>query len=210
MILRRNETRFAAKLEHLLLDVDLFGIVIEDFVLELLDAVFGIVERDEVAIDDVVENQMNDRADRRLGLVEPIAVDSRRSGIPHFAAAAALADGDDPVVADEHVNLGQVAQRTRQKRVVLVELELGPLACLDDVFDRDHVEVELVRQLLDLFGGRIDDVNPPNVVAHDEVDYWHCARRYDAEGGAAVNLEIWRLIAMSRPDCDQISPSSST
>ena len=170
---RPQRRRGPLELDHLareLVDAPAHGgIPAEDLGLDLVDVVAQTGHHRRVVVHDPVENRVEHglRAQGQelgVGLHPPAhARQVRRLTVP---------DGEDEVIADEHVQLREVdllapvvvprrAQHDEQR--LAVPLELGPLMRLHRVLDRELVQVELRRQGRQVRLVRADEPDPGQV-----------------------------------------------
>jgi len=136
------------------------GAVGEDPVADLLVVRIERLDRIEVAVDDHVEKAVDEEAD-------PEDSEFGRSVPPleHWMdrEPVVLADGDEPAVVDERIDLRLIETATldvdahsmaRQEQMRCVPVELGTLVRFQGVFDGKLVQPELSGQLVKLFPRR--------------------------------------------------------
>jgi hypothetical protein len=138
----------------------------EDLHLDLVDVVLQAVEDGEVVVDDPVQHRVEHRhravREQVRVALQPVAdlTELRLGGVP---------DGDDEVRAEEQVHLADlddlvgvdVAGRAQHHELgAAVALQLGALVGVDGVLDRQRVQPELRRDLVDLVDARPQHADP--------------------------------------------------
>ena len=121
----------------------------KDGVLQVVDLVVERVEHREEAVDELVDDQVDDGDLRRLDLGPPSVPDSLADVV--HGLALPVVDGDDEVVGEDEVDLlrrGLVGGRPVGHHVheAVVVLELGALAELLGVLDRELVDFDVLEQ----------------------------------------------------------------
>jgi hypothetical protein len=133
-----------ADVEQLLLDDALVGHVFgEDVLLQLFQDVLGPVGGVEVAVDDLVEQDVQQEAGAQLGRVGAVEPGPGLLDGPSDRLVVVLADADEPGRAHEEVHLLEVGGVGDDEAVGRVVLELGPLQALVHVLHGQGVEVQL-------------------------------------------------------------------
>ena len=139
----------------LIAEDDLFDVV-ESFVDEVRDA--------EIAVDDHVEQGPERAAEVVVGAFEPDPLETPLDLLHghRLAAIDRLADGEEPVLAEHHVNLlddDLIARGRGPLPVVAVPLQLGALIRRTKVVERERVDRELLGQVVQLLVGEVDGVD---------------------------------------------------
>jgi len=131
----------------------------EQLLLGRLEPRLELVEHREVAVDDVVDQRIQHKpgaATQELGLALGARADRRESDL------GAMADGEDVIDADEDVDfadpdvvgavveLDQFGGVQHRKQRIAVFLDLRPLMSLARILDRELVQAELLRHLVQL------------------------------------------------------------
>jgi hypothetical protein len=84
-----------------------------------------------------------------------------------------VVDGDHPVAAEVHVDLGGLAVGAHavedQQRGLAVVVELGPLPELQRVLQRQRVHAEALAEVADLLRAGIVEVQPEEVIARQQL-----------------------------------------